>query len=144
MAGRMSSAFRYSAIVLHLILLTSLNNGLRYGDKATTLHIVEDDHLSKGRQPLVINRDEHLHDDASETSSSRSRRDVPPEHPTNDPHILTKVRKFSWYSHRLYKLILPNESYEHKCHQPVSRIICVLFLSPYLVPQTCYARTRYH
>ncbi|XP_031838991.2 sortilin-related receptor [Nomia melanderi] len=92
MAGRVSSAFRYSAIVLHLTLLTSLNNGLRYGDKATTLHIVEDDHPFKGRQPVVINRDEHLHDDdASETSSSRSRRDVPPEHPANDPHIVTKV-----------------------------------------------------
>ncbi|XP_033333706.1 sortilin-related receptor [Megalopta genalis] len=91
MAGRTSSAFRYSAVILHLILLTRLNDGLRFGDKATTLHILEDDHSFRGRQPLVIERNEYLHDDTSETSSSRSRRDVPPTQPTNNPKILTKI-----------------------------------------------------
>ncbi|XP_076656222.1 sortilin-related receptor isoform X2 [Halictus rubicundus] len=91
MAGRTSSAFRYSAVILHLILLTSSNDGLRFGDKATTLHITEEDRFSGGRQPLVINRDEDLYDDASETSSSRSRREVPPAQSTNNPNIVTKI-----------------------------------------------------
>ncbi|XP_076622054.1 sortilin-related receptor [Colletes latitarsis] len=90
MAGRISSAFYYSALVFHLILLTSSYNGQRYGDKATTLHITEDHESFGYKRPLVIHRNEYS-DDASETSASRNRRDVPPMHSNNKANIITKV-----------------------------------------------------
>ncbi|XP_034183961.1 sortilin-related receptor [Osmia lignaria lignaria] len=89
MAGRVTSAFYYYALLFHLILLTSSNNGLRFGDNAKTLHIVDDDSFDY-KQPIIINRDEHLHD-TSETSSSRMRRDVPQAFPNNNPNITTKI-----------------------------------------------------
>ncbi|XP_053974316.1 sortilin-related receptor-like [Hylaeus volcanicus] len=91
MAGRISSAFYYSALVFHLILLTSSNNGERYGDKATTLHITEDHDSFGYKRPLIINRNEDFLDDASETSFGRNRRDVPSMNSNNKPNIVTKV-----------------------------------------------------
>lgn len=99
MAGRVTSAFYYYALLFHLILLTSSNNGLRFGDKAKTLHIVDDDDSFGYKQPFVINRDEHLHD-TSETSSSRMRRDVPQAFPNNNPNITTKVRNCRFLYHK--------------------------------------------
>ncbi|CAK9806758.1 Sortilin-related receptor [Anthophora plagiata] len=91
MAGRITSAFYYFALIFFLILLTGLNNGQRFGQKAKTLHITEDYESNGYRRPLVINRDEYV-DDASETSSSRMRRDVPHSaFPNNNPNITTKV-----------------------------------------------------
>ncbi|CAL7939536.1 unnamed protein product [Xylocopa violacea] len=89
MAGRMTSAFYYSALIFYLILLTSSNNGQRFGERAKTLHITEDYESYGYRRPFVINRDDYSAD-ANETSSSRARRDVPSSFP-NNPNITTKV-----------------------------------------------------
>lgn len=99
MAGRTTSVLYYSAVFLHLILLTSFNNGQRFGLKAKTLHITEDYNSYGYRQPLVINRDEYL--DVSETSASRTRRDIPSQISNNDPNITTKVCNyyFLFYHH---------------------------------------------
>lgn len=91
MAGRTTSVFYYSAFILHFMLLTSFNNGQRFGEKAKTLHITEDYESYGYRQPLVINRDDYS--DVRETSASRTRRDVP-LFPNNNPNITTKVRYY--------------------------------------------------
>lgn len=97
MAGRSSTAFCfYFALILHLVLLTECNYGVRYGDRAKRLHIAEHGD-SPYRKPLVIDRRSAVsreHDDGDgETSFGRTRRDAPlPEHPNNNPNITTKVR----------------------------------------------------
>ncbi|XP_017882694.1 sortilin-related receptor-like [Ceratina calcarata] len=92
MAGRATSAFYCAAFVFHLLLLTGSNNGQRFGEKAKTLYVTEErEHHGYGR-PLVINRDWDYSADASETSSSRTRRNIPSPTPTNNnPHITAKV-----------------------------------------------------
>lgn len=90
MAGQMTSALCYFAIILHLILLTSFNNGQRFGLKAKTLHIAEDYESYSYRKPLVINRNDYS--DVREASASRMRRDVPLF--PNNPNVTAKVRYF--------------------------------------------------
>lgn len=92
MAGRWSSAVYYVVLILNLILLTECNYGVRYGDKPRQLHLAEDID-SPYRKPLIIERraaESRDHDDG-ETSYGRTRRDVPTEHPNNNPNITTKV-----------------------------------------------------
>lgn len=94
MAGRLSSALYYAALILNLILLTECNYGVRYGDKARQLHLAEDND-SPYRKPLIIERRgaESRGDDGESSSHGRTRRDVPTEHPNNNnPNITTKVR----------------------------------------------------
>lgn len=95
MAGRLTSAFYYVVLILHLVLLTECNYGVRFGDKARRLHVAEDGD-SRYRRPHVIDRRDdtaYSRDDDGETSFERTRRDVqPPEqHPNNNPNITTKV-----------------------------------------------------
>lgn len=93
MAGGVTSALCYLALILHLVLLTECNYGVRYGDNAKRLHIAEESE-PRHRKPLVINR-RHVeaNNDDGETSFKRVRRDVPPDlHPNNNPNITTKVR----------------------------------------------------
>lgn len=90
MADRTSSAFCYLALIFHLILLIECNYGVRYGDKANRLHIAEDNNLQY-RKPLIIEKRDVNSQDNGETSFERTRRDVPPEHPHNNPNITTKV-----------------------------------------------------
>jgi hypothetical protein len=94
MAGRSVSALCYLALILHLVLLTECNYGVRYGDNAKRLHVAEESE-PRHRKPLVINRravSASQHDD-EETSFQRVRRDVAPDsHPNNNPNITTKVR----------------------------------------------------
>lgn len=91
MAGRTIVAIYYLALIFHLVLLTECNYGVRYGDRATRLHITEDGD-SPYRKPLIVDRRTGVDEDGHETSLGRTRRDVPPEHPNNNPNITTKVR----------------------------------------------------
>jgi len=93
MAGRSSTAlYYYLALILHLVLLTECNYGVRYGDRAKRLHVAEYSD-TRYRKPLVIDRRSADPRDG-ETSFERARRDVPPSpgHPNNNPNITTKVR----------------------------------------------------
>lgn len=92
MAGRSSSAFHYYALVFYLILSIGSNNGVRFGDKSKTLHVAEDRDSIYYRKPVIIEQGDDSYD-ASETSSSRTRRDVPAAHPNSQPNITTKVRR---------------------------------------------------
>ncbi|KAG7199404.1 hypothetical protein KM043_014034 [Ampulex compressa] len=85
----MTTAFYCFAIVFHLILLTDRNNGQRFGDASTTLHITDKYEETGYRKPLVIERRQTLDDDG-ETSFTRNRREAP-AHPKNNPNIVTKV-----------------------------------------------------
>ena len=96
MAGRSSTAlYYYLALILHLVLLTECNYGVRHGDRAKRLHVAEYDE-PRYRKPLTIDRRSAGRDDgdSGETSFGRTRRDVPPpeEHLNNNPNITTKVR----------------------------------------------------
>ncbi|XP_066589021.1 sortilin-related receptor-like [Prorops nasuta] len=71
MAGRMTSAFYNFALIFQLFLLITCNDGRRYGEKATTLHIKESENH---REPFIIERNENFHDD-EEMSQHRVRRD---------------------------------------------------------------------
>lgn len=96
MAGRSSTAlYYYLALILHLVLLTECNYGVRYGDRAKRLHVAEYSD-PRYRKPLIIDRRSAVSrgqdDGDGETSFGRTRRDAPlPEHP-NNPNITTKVR----------------------------------------------------
>lgn len=91
MAGRTIVVIYYLALIFHFVLLTECNYGVRYGDRAKRLHITEDGD-SPYRKPLIIDRRTGVDEDGHETSFGRTRRDVPPEHPNNNPNITTKVR----------------------------------------------------
>ncbi|KAL0117855.1 hypothetical protein PUN28_008920 [Cardiocondyla obscurior] len=97
MAGRSSAGFfYYLALILHLVLLTECNYGVRYGDKAKRLHIAEHND-SPHQKPFVIDRRGEAtgpSDDDKETSFGRTRRHATPspdQHPGNNPNITTKV-----------------------------------------------------
>ncbi|KAL6422754.1 hypothetical protein ACFW04_010753 [Cataglyphis niger] len=90
MAGRTIVVIYYLALIFHFVLLTECNYGVRYGDRAKRLHITEDGD-SPYRKPLIIDRRTGVDEDGHETSFGRTRRDVPPEHPNNNPNITTKV-----------------------------------------------------
>ncbi|XP_011882721.1 PREDICTED: sortilin-related receptor-like [Vollenhovia emeryi] len=92
MAGRSSAAlYYYFALILHLVLLTECNYGVRYGDRASRLHVAEYDD-PRYRKPLVIDRRSADPEDDEETLFNRARRDAPlPEHPHNNPNITAKI-----------------------------------------------------
>lgn len=136
MAGQMTSALCYFAIILHLILLISFNNGQRFGLKAKTLHIAEDYESYSYRKPLVINRNDYS--DVREASASRMRRDVP-LFPNNNPNITTKVRYFILiFYHR-------QDSFD-KIHATTMPSICfphnLRCFSSLIVARVCYSPIR--
>ncbi|KAG5337450.1 SORL protein, partial [Acromyrmex charruanus] len=96
MAGRSSTAlYYYFALILHLVLLTECDYGVRYGDAAKRLHVAEHND-QQYKKTLVIDKgsaDLRDQDDSDrETSFERTRRDVPlPQHPNNSPNITAKV-----------------------------------------------------
>lgn len=96
MAGRSGTAlYYYLVLILHLVLLTECNYGVRHGDRAKRLHVAEYGDPPH-RKPLVIDRrgaEPRGQDDGDgETSFGRTRRDAPsPDHPHNNPNITTKV-----------------------------------------------------
>jgi len=96
MAGRSSTAlYYYFALILHLVLLTECDYGVRYGDAAKRLHVAGHND-QQYKKPLVIDKrsaDLRDQDDSDRETFGRTRRDVPlPQHPNNSPNITAKVR----------------------------------------------------